>query len=253
MTRIPIIAGNWKMHLTKRKASALAREVAAAQGMAEHRQCIVFPTFVHLDHVRRNLKDSNVVLGAQNCWPKKEGAFTGEISPYQLRDMGVEVVLLGHSERRHVIGEDDALIADKLKLTLKAKLAAVLCFGETLEEREAGLTFEVLARQLKALKVVKEAYLDRVTLAYEPVWAIGTGRTATPEIAQEAHAEARRLASDILGAATGSAIRILYGGSVKPDNARALLAQPDVDGALVGGASLDVAQFGPILDAVPSA
>lgn len=253
MTRLPILAGNWKMHLTKRKASALAREVAAAQGMATGRECIVFPTFVHLDHVRRNLKDSNVKLGAQNCWPKKEGAYTGEISPYMLRDMGVDVVLVGHSERRHVIGETDAQIAEKVKLGLKAKLEVMLCVGETLEEREAGLTFEVLARQLKALKVVKSAYFDKISVAYEPVWAIGTGRTATPEMAQDAHAECRRLVAGILGPEVGESLRILYGGSVKPDNVATLLAQPDVDGALVGGASLTIDQFGPIIAAAPSA
>lgn len=253
MTRLPILAGNWKMHLTKRKASALARDVAATQGMASGRECVVFPTFVHLDHVRRNLKGSNVKLGAQNCWPKKEGAFTGEISPYMLRDMGVDVVLIGHSERRHVIGETDAQIAEKVKLSLKAKLEVMLCVGETLEEREAGLTFEVLARQLKALKVVKPAYFERISLAYEPVWAIGTGKTATPEMAQDAHAECRRLAAGILGQEVGDSLRILYGGSVKPDNVSTLLAQPDVDGALVGGASLTIEQFGPIITAAPSA
>lgn len=253
MTRRPILAGNWKMHLTKRKASALAREVAAAQGMATGRECVVFPTFVHLDHVRRNLKGSNVRLGAQNCWPKKEGAFTGEISPYMLRDMGVDVVLVGHSERRHVVGETDALIAEKVKLGLKAKLEVMLCVGETLEEREAGLTFDVLARQLRALKVVKPALADKVTVAYEPVWAIGTGLTATPEQAQEAHAECRSQVASVLGAEVADSMRILYGGSVKPDNVATLLSQPDVDGALVGGASLTIEQFGPILAAGPTA
>jgi triosephosphate isomerase (TIM) len=253
MTRKTVIAGNWKMHLTKRKASALARDVAAHQGQAEGRRCIVFPTYVHLDHVRRNLKGSNVLLGAQNCWYKKEGAFTGEISPYMLRDMGVRVVLLGHSERRHVIGEGDAMIADKVKLALKAKLEVILCIGETLEERDAGLTFEVLARQLKSLKIVKPAQVDRVAVAYEPVWAIGTGRTATAEIAQQAHAEARRVIAGILGADVAAAMPILYGGSVKGSNAAELLAQPDVDGALVGGASLQIEDFGPILSAAPNA
>lgn len=241
------------MHLTKRKASALAREVAAAQGMAEGRECIVFPTFVHLDHVRRNLKGSNVILGAQNCWPKKEGAFTGEISPYMLRDMGVQVVLLGHSERRHVMSETDSLITEKVKLSLKAKLDVMLCVGETLAEREAGLTFEVLARQLKSLRAVKPSLAERVSLAYEPVWAIGTGLTATPQQAQEAHAECRRLTAEILDQEIADSMRILYGGSVKPANAAELLAQPDVDGALVGGASLTIEQFGPILAAAPSA
>jgi triosephosphate isomerase len=251
MSRTSVIAGNWKMHLTKRKASALAREVTAHHGEAVHRRCIVFPAYVHLDHVRRNLKGGHVVLGAQNCWSKKEGAFTGEISPYMLRDMGVQVVLLGHSERRHVIGETDALIGDKLKVALRAKLEVMLCIGETLDERRSGRTFEVLQRQLKVLKLVKDTQIDRVSVAYEPVWAIGTGETATPAQAQEAHAEARSMIAGILGDSAASSMPILYGGSVKPANAAELLAQPDVDGALVGGAALTIDQFGPILDAAP--
>lgn len=249
MARIPYIAGNWKMHLTKRKASALARDVAAHQGEATHRKAAVFPTFVHLDHVRRNLKGSNVILGAQNCFGKKEGAFTGEISPYMLRDMGVKVVLIGHSERRHVFGETEPMLHDKVKIALRAKLDVMLCVGETLEEREAGKTFQVLERQLKALKVVKPAQVDRISVAYEPVWAIGTGKTATPEIAQEAHAECRRQIAVILGDEAAANIPILYGGSVKGSNATELLGQTDVDGALVGGASLSIEDFGPILDA----
>ena len=252
MSRKTIIAGNWKMHLPRRKASGLAREVTAAQGGSTGHACIVFPPFVHLEHVRRNLKGGNVVLGAQNCHEKREGAFTGEISPVMLRDMSVKVVLLGHSERRHVFGEPDERIALKLKAVLKAKLEAMLCVGETLAEREAGRTFEVLARQLKSLKMVKPALIDMVTVAYEPVWAIGTGVTATADQAQEAHAEVRRLASDILGAPAGENLPILYGGSVNPGNAATLLAQPDVDGLLVGGASLSIETFGPILQAAPA-
>ncbi|MGB0952136.1 MAG: triose-phosphate isomerase [Planctomycetota bacterium] len=249
MARTPYIAGNWKMHLTKRKASALARDVAAHQGEVTHRKSAVFPTFVHLDHVRRNLKGSNVILGAQNCFGKKEGAFTGEISPYMLRDMGVKVVLIGHSERRHVFGETEPMLHDKVKIALRAKLDVMLCVGETLEEREAGQTFQVIERQMKALKVVKPAQVDRISVAYEPVWAIGTGKTATPEIAQEAHAECRRQIAGILGDEAAANIPILYGGSVKGSNAAELLGQPDVDGALVGGASLSIEDFGPILDA----
>jgi len=249
MSRVPYIAGNWKMHLTKRKASSLARDVAAHQGENAARKVAVFPTFLHLDYVRRNLKSSNVILGAQNCYGKKEGAFTGEISPYMLRDMGVKVVLIGHSERRHVFGETDSMMSDKVKITLRAKLDVMLCVGETLEEREAGKTFAVLARQLRALKVVKPTQTDRISVAYEPVWAIGTGKTATPGMAQEAHAECRRLVGDILGEEAAASIPILYGGSVKAGNAAELLSQTDVDGALVGGASLSINDFGPIIDA----
>ena len=249
MTRKPYIAGNWKMHLTKRRASALARGVAAHHDSAPDRDCAVFPAFVHLEHVRRNLRGSGVKLGAQNCYGKKEGAFTGEVSPYMLRDMGVDVVLIGHSERRHVFGETDAMITEKVKIALRAKLEVMLCVGETLKEREAGQTFEVLARQLRALKVVKEAQVDRVTVAYEPIWAIGTGLTASPEQAQAAHAECRARIADTLGADAAAGMPILYGGSAKPANAASLLAQTDVDGLLVGGASLSIDDFGPILDA----
>ena len=252
MTRTPYLAGNWKMHLTKRRASALARAVAAHHDGAPRRHCAVFPAFVHLEHVRRNLRGSEVKLGAQNCYGKKEGAFTGEVSPYMLRDMGVEVVLLGHSERRHVFGESDAMILDKVKVALRAKLEIILCVGETLEEREEGRTFEVLARQLKALKAVKPEQVDRVAVAYEPVWAIGTGLTATPAQAQEAHAECRARIADTLGADAAAGMHVLYGGSAKPSNAAELLAQPDVDGLLVGGASLSIDDFGPILDAAPA-
>ncbi len=253
MNRRPVIAGNWKMHLTKRKASSLARGVAAHQGMAEARKCIVFPTYVHLDHVRRNLKGSNVLLGAQNCWSKKEGAFTGEISPYMLRDMGVLVVLLGHSERRHIMGETDCMIEAKMKVALKAKLEVILCIGETYQERQESRTYDVLQRQIQALKVVQPQYTEKITLAYEPVWAIGTGETATPSLAQDAHQESRRLAAEFLGAEAAAKMPILYGGSMKPTNAADLLRQPDVDGGLIGGASLNMDQFGPILDAACAA
>jgi triosephosphate isomerase len=253
MNRLPVIAGNWKMHLTKRKASSLARGVAAHQGMAESRKCIVFPTYVHLDHVRRNLKGSNVLLGAQNCWSKKEGAFTGEISPYMLRDMGVSVVLLGHSERRHILGETDPMLEAKLKVALKAKLEVILCIGETYQERQEGRTYDVLQRQIQALKVVQPQYAQKITLAYEPVWAIGTGETATPGMAQDAHQESRRLAAGFLGDEAAAKMPILYGGSMKPLNAAELLHQPDVDGGLIGGASLNMDQFGPILDAANAA
>lgn len=238
------------MHLTKRRASTLARDiVAAAENTNAMVKVAVFPTFVHLDHVRRNIKNSNVILGAQNCYGKKEGAFTGEISPYMLRDMGVKVVMLGHSERRHIFGETDAMIFEKVKIALRAKIDVMLCVGETIDQRRAGQTFEVLARQLKVLKVVKSTQTSRVTVAYEPVWAIGTGETATPQIAQEAHAECRRLIGQILGDEAAQQIQILYGGSMKGSNASELLSQPDVDGGLVGGASLSGDDFSPIINA----
>ncbi len=253
MGRLPVIAGNWKMHLSRRRACALARAVAAHEAGIRGRRCILFPAFIHLEHVRQRLRGSGVRLGAQNCWHVPEGAYTGEIGPTMLRDCGVGTVLLGHSERRHVLGESDELIAAKLGAALDAGLEVVLCVGETLDEREGGATYEVLERQLQALTAVPAAALrSSLMLAYEPVWAIGTGRTASPETAQEAHAELRRRAAGILGPEAAASLPILYGGSVKPGNAASLLAQPDVDGALVGGASLNPDAFGAILDAAPA-
>ena len=171
---------------------------------------------------------------------------SGELSAAMLYDAGARAVILGHSERRHVFGESDAMITEKVKIALRAKLEVMLCVGETLEEREAGRTFDVLARQLKALKVVKEVQIDRVSVAYEPVWAIGTGRTASPEQAQEVHAFARERIAKRFGEAADS-IRIQYGGSVKPDNVAELMGKPDIDGALVGGASLEPESFSRIV------
>lgn len=252
MSRTPFIAGNWKMHLTRRKAAALARGVAAAHGNAAHRRCAVFPAFVHLELVRSRLRGSGVLLGAQNCHPEAQGAFTGEVSVPMLQEAGVQVVLVGHSERRHVFAESDAFLADKLAAVLEGGLEAMFCIGETLAERDSGATFAVLERQLGALRRVRPEQVARLALAYEPVWAIGTGRTASPEQAQAAHAEVRRLASGILGGPAGLALPILYGGSVKPANAASLLAQPDLDGLLVGGASLRAQDFAPILAAAPT-
>lgn len=252
MSRLPFIAGNWKMFLTRRKASALARQVADAHANAAHCRVALFPAFVHLDIVRSRLRESGVLLGAQNCHPAAEGAFTGEVSARMLKDAGVDVVLIGHSERRHVMGETDAFLADKLQAVLENGLQAMFCVGETLAERESGATFSVLARQLEALRRVKPEQARHLSLAYEPVWAIGTGKTATAEQAQAAQVECRRLASGILGGPAGAALPILYGGSVKPANASSLLAQPDLDGLLVGGASLRAQDFLPILAAAPS-
>ncbi len=252
MTRTPYIAGNWKMHLTRSEAGALARAVAAAHGHAPHRRVAVFPAFVHLDIVRSELRGSGVLLGAQDCHPAASGAFTGAVSVPMLKDAGVQVVLVGHSERRHVFGESDDFLSEKLLAVLDAGLDAMLCVGETLAERESGATFAVLARQFECLRRIQPGQVTRLALAYEPVWAIGTGKTATPEIAQAAHAECRRLASGILGASSGATLPILYGGSVKPGNAAALLAQPDLDGLLVGGASLTAQDFQPILAAATS-
>ena len=243
VSRTPIIAGNWKMHLTRRKSSALARQVAASQGMSEQRKCVVFPAFVHLDHVRRNLKGSNVILGAQNCWPKKEGAFTGEISAPMLSDLGCELVILGHSECR-AAGETDAGINQKVRSALSHGLDPILCMRETLSERESGRAEQVVSTQVnEGLRVVSADDMLRVTIAYEPVWAIGTGQVATPEQAQQIHQHIRLLLRERYGDGVSARSRILYGGSMKPGNAAGLLEQQDIDGGLIGGASLRAEHF----------
>ena len=230
----PFLAGNWKMHGTLAAARQLAQ--AVAQASAPGVRIAVFPPFVHLAAVAEALKGSPVELGAQNCYGENQGAFTGEVSPVQLKDAGCGLVLIGHSERRHVMGETDEMVAKKLKAALAAGLEPVFCLGETLAEREAGKTSEVLGRQARAsLGGLAPAELARLTVAYEPVWAIGTGKTATPEQARQAHS--------LIRAAVSGIPRILYGGSVKPDNLASLLGQAGVDGALVGGASLDAAAF----------
>ena len=249
MTRIPVLAGNWKMHLTRDEAVALAVAVATHHGDAEHRRCLLFPASVHLEAVAGALAGTSTAIGAQNCHPEPQGAYTGEISLPMLVDLDLSAVLVGHSERRHVFGESIAFATEKVQAVLEHGLNLVLCIGETQEEREAGQTFAVLADQLESLRAVPEGAAERVTVAYEPVWAIGTGLTATPETAQEAHAETRSQIEAILGGPLAAATPILYGGSVKPGNATELLACPDIDGALVGGASLTLEQFGPILDA----
>jgi triosephosphate isomerase len=209
----------------------------------------VFPPFVYLDEVARALAGSNVRVGAQNCCDEPEGAFTGEVSAAMLRDVGAELVILGHSERRHVYGESDELVNRKVLHALELGLDVILCVGERLEEREAGQTEPVVRRQLSAgLKGVAPDRMARVTIAYEPVWAIGTGLNATPAQAGEVHNYLRGLLVGLYSEAIAGAVRIQYGGSVKPDNVAELLAVDDVDGALVGGASLKLAQFLPIVD-----
>ncbi|HBF22573.1 MAG TPA: triose-phosphate isomerase [Planctomycetes bacterium] len=251
MSRTPVIAGNWKMNLTSESSVALAQGVANYQGQPTSRKCCVFPALVHLSAVAEAVAGSAVSLGAQDCHEADGGAFTGEISAAMLKDVGVEVVLSGHSERRHIFCEDDSRVAAKSAAILEAGLDLMLCVGETLGEREAGNTFQVLDRQLGVLSDFG-AFVERISVAYEPVWAIGTGQSATPEIAQNAHAHCRAVVEGILGGEAAASMPLLYGGSVNSSNAEELLAQEDVDGALVGGASLDIENFGPILDAVPN-
>ena len=244
MTRAKFIAGNWKMYTTAATARELASAVVRGLGPESRVTVAVCPPFPYLSAVAEVLRGSPVGLGAQNLYPEKEGAFTGEVSPAMLRDLGCRYVIVGHSERRHKLGETDAFINRKVKAALAVGLQVILCVGETLEEREANRMEGVLNEQLTGgLSGVTAEALRGVVLAYEPVWAIGTGRNATPEQAEEAHAFLRRRVGQLCGADAADGLVIQYGGSVKPENAGILLGQPDVDGALVGGASLKADPF----------
>jgi triosephosphate isomerase len=243
MTRRKFVAGNWKMYTDARSARQLAEAVAGGQ-WPRRVAVAVCPPFPYLPAVASALVGSPVALGAQDVYPAREGAFTGEVSPAMLLDVGCQYVIVGHSERRHVIGEPDELIARKLTASLDAGLSAIFCVGETLEERQTGRTEAVCGRQLSSgLSGVKSEWCDRCVIAYEPVWAIGTGHNATPAQAQDVHAFIRRTFAERFGREAAERLTIQYGGSVKPDNAAELMAQPDVDGALVGGASLKAEAF----------
>jgi triosephosphate isomerase len=242
--RIPFVAGNWKMYTTAAVATDLAARVVSGVGSEERVRVAVCPPFPYLGLVAPALRGSRVELGAQNLYPEKEGAFTGEVSPTMLLDVGCRHVILGHSERRHKLGETDAFINRKVQVALAAGLSVILCVGETLEEREANRTEEILDSELTGgLTGVAATALEHVVLAYEPYWAIGTGRNATPDQAQSAHAFLRHRVAEMYNPAVAANLVIQYGGSVKPDNAASLISQPDVDGALVGGASLQADQF----------
>lgn len=241
--RKKFVAGNWKMYTTTAAAAQLAAEVA--RGVSDDRvRVAVCPPYPYLARVADALKSSRVTLGAQNVYPEKEGAFTGEVSPGMLLDVGCQYVIVGHSERRHVLHEEDEFINRKVRAALAAGLTVILCVGEKLQEREDGHTEDILEKQLYAgLAGLLDEDLGRVVIAYEPVWAIGTGKNATPEQAQQAHAFLRGRIKAKFSARVAADLVIQYGGSVKPENAATLLSQPDVDGALVGGASLKADQF----------
>jgi triosephosphate isomerase len=246
MARTYFIAGNWKMHKTRAESAALAKELVAALKDGKHKY-LVAPTFTSLETVAAIVKGTNILLGAQNCAVEEQGAHTGEVSVLQLKDLGVNTVILGHSERRHSYKEDNALINRKVQLALKHDFDVILCVGELLEEREAGKAEAVCKKQtVEGLKGVSGPDLKRVTIAYEPVWAIGTGKTATPEDADAIHAYIRKVVGELYGADAASNILIQYGGSVKPDNVAALMAKENIDGALVGGAALKADSFVPI-------
>lgn len=244
MARRPFIAGNWKMHLTLAEAVRLAHTVAGMCASCSDRDIMIAPAFTSLAAVCTAVKGSPLLVGAQNIAWEKEGAYTGEISPAMLKDLGVSLAIIGHSERRHIFGEDNAMINRRLHGALNGDIQPVLCIGETLTDREAGNTFSVLEKQVReGLNNVSRERMQQVVLAYEPVWAIGTGKTASKEQAQEVHAFLRQLLSDLYEKIVADTTRILYGGSVKPDNIDDLMAQPDIDGALVGGAALNAESF----------
>lgn len=246
--RTPLIAGNWKMHKTLAEARVLIQGTREGIRGVAGVDVLVCPPFPLLFPLAEGLHDSPIMLGAQNAHEQPEGAFTGEVSVPMLRDAGCTHVIIGHSERRQHFGEDGARLAAKARAVVEAGLTVIYCVGETLEDREAGRTPAVVDRQL--IEVIDtDVPSEQLVVAYEPVWAIGTGRTATPAQAQEVHAFIRAKLAETYNQAAADAIRLLYGGSVKPANAQSLAAQPDIDGALVGGACLVAADFVAIISA----
>lgn len=242
--RIPLIAGNWKMHGTLHEAIALVDALRSRAGTFSDRQALVAPPFPVLAAVSERCAGSSLLLGAQNVYWEDKGAFTGEVSGQMLRSVGCTHVLIGHSERRQLFGETDETVARRLRAAVRNKLTPILCVGETLAERETAKTMHVIEQQVRAaLAQLSGDDSDSLVIAYEPVWAIGTGKVATPDQAQEVHRAIRGFVEDLTGASVAGAMRILYGGSVKPDNIDDLMRQPDLDGALVGGASLDADSF----------
>jgi triosephosphate isomerase (TIM) len=247
--RTPVIAGNWKLYKNSLEAVDLINGLIPLVKDNSGVEIIVAPVFTVLTHAAEAISGSNILLAAQNCFWEDEGAFTGEVSPKMLRDAGCTHVIIGHSERRQYFGETDETVNRKIRSALAGGLTVLFCIGETLEEREADKTFVVLKKQLVAgLAGITSEQLDQIIVAYEPVWAIGTGRTASDSQAQEAHSFIRDCLAGLYGNETANKTRILYGGSVKPENVKGLMAQPDIDGALVGGASLKPESFAGIVN-----
>ena len=245
-----IIAGNWKMYTgTAEAATQLAQGITAKYGKSDAVDVVLCPPFTALREVGKAVQGSKVALGGQNLYPKKEGAYTGEVSPAFLKDCGCRYVILGHSERRTYFKETNEFINEKVKCAFEFKLIPILCIGETEQEREQGKTEAVVENHLHgSLAGLSAEQVKSIIIAYEPVWAIGTGKTATPADAQALHAFARKLVAKLYDETTAQIVRIQYGGSVKPDNSKDLLTQPDIDGALVGGASLKMESFAGIID-----
>lgn len=241
--RTSLVAGNWKMNGTRNSITELLGALKQGVATINSTEIVVFPPYIFLEQVQNELQGSNIEYGAQNVYQEEAGAYTGEISPGMLRELGCSYVLVGHSERRQLLGETDQEIAEKFILAAKNGIKPVLCVGETQQEREQALTFEVIARQLSAVLNQTDAdSLREAVIAYEPVWAIGTGLTATPEQAQEVHEFIRKQVGN-LNKNLAQQMRIIYGGSVKQNNATALFSMPDIDGGLVGGASLNAKEF----------
>lgn len=242
--RIPIMAGNWKLNKTKQEAEALAGDIAAGARDVKDVEIVLCPVYTALDSVGRTIAGTALKLGAQDVYWQESGAFTGEVSSTMLKDAGCVFVIVGHSERRQFFGESNETVNQKVKAVLQEGLTPIMCVGETLPEREAGRVEAVVSDHVKGgLAGLTAEEIGRVVIAYEPVWAIGTGKTATPEQAQEVHELIRGLLRELAGAEVAERVRIQYGGSVKPDNVKSLMSQKDIDGALVGGASLKADAF----------
>ncbi len=244
MARKIIIAGNWKMHKTNAEARQLANQIKMKATDIRQAGIILCPPFTALAAVYETIKDTGIGLGAQNMFWEKEGAFTGEISAGMIKSAGAGYVIIGHSERRQYFGETDETVNKKIKAALENGLNPIVCVGESLQQREENITREVVTRQIKgALAGLKPADMQHIIVAYEPIWAIGTGKTATPQQAEEVHGQIRTVLTEMFGQEVAEQVIIQYGGSVKPENARELLSQPNIDGALVGGASLKADSF----------
>jgi triosephosphate isomerase len=246
--RKTIIAGNWKLNNARPEAQALVKGLKPLVADAVDVEIVVCPPFTALDAVGRSTEGSNIALGAQNCYHEPSGAFTGEVSPTMLKELGCAYCIVGHSERRQYFGETDQGVNQKARALLEAGIRPIICVGETLEQREAGQTLDVVSAQIAgAFDCIGADEAKTVVAAYEPVWAIGTGRTATSDQAQEVHAAIRAQLASLYDADTAEAIRIQYGGSMKPSNAAELLGQPDIDGGLIGGAALKAEDFAGIV------
>jgi triosephosphate isomerase len=247
--RTPLMAGNWKMYKTPAETKAFFDAFLPLVAEAKHCEIAICPPYVNIAAAVDAARGSRVGIGAQNLYWKNEGAFTGEVSGPMIKAAGAEWVIIGHSERRQFFGETDATVLERTKAALAAGLRPIVCVGERLEEREGGRTDAVLTEQFNGgIAGLDADAFARIVIAYEPVWAIGTGKTATPEMAADAHRTIRGLVTAHYGAEAGAAVRILYGGSVKPDNVKGLMAQPEIDGALVGGASLEAGSFASIVN-----